>query len=349
MPRYSHLLEVKFNISDETQYYSGKSFYKKNIIDYVEVSADRIALSFDRSKKLNVADAFHSTNSIIRYELQRALCFYLVVHGTIPDVESVIYNCEGKTEAIEHEGFTNTWKNCNISITLPPESAKVIFESEKGMPFYVIITHFLKAQLDLFFHDRFRAAWSALNALYTYIDSVEKPKTDGKKNNREFKKIATLDEMLLKNRMAFAMEAVNHLEDESFWKRLNWYQVLSELRPDRFKKICNEKYTDAELLGYYYHYRSIFNGKQQEKHTEAEWSGVVRIIQNGQKTPIDRLRFLTCNYCYLLRNKSMHAERPYPLFIISDDVETRIEKKLTEIILLTIKDLFILYSGKIEY
>ena len=39
MPRYSHLLEVKFNISDETQYYSGKSFYKKNMIDYVEVRA----------------------------------------------------------------------------------------------------------------------------------------------------------------------------------------------------------------------------------------------------------------------------------------------------------------------
>ena len=149
--------------------------------------------------------------------------------------------------------------------------------------------------------------------------------------------------------MPNALDKVKKLESSAFWKRLNWYQVLSELRPDRFKEICNEKYTDAELLGYYYHYRSIYNGKQQEKHTEAEWSGVVRIIQNGQKTPIDRLRFLTCNYCYLLRNKSMHAERPYPLFIISDDVETRIEKKLTEIILLTIKDLFILYSGKIEY
>ena len=48
----------------------------------------------------------------------------------------------------------------------------------------------------------------------------------------------------------------------------------------------------------------------------------------------------------LLCNKSFHAERAYSLFIISEDIETGIEKTLTEIILLLAKELFDVYAGK---
>ena len=349
MPKYHHNLEVKFIISDETQYYCGISFFKKNVVDQVDVCANRITISFDRSKKLNVADAFHSPNSIIRYELQRALCFYLVVHGTIPDVESIIYTCEGKSESIEHEVFTNTWKNCDISFTLPVEKARVIFESEKGKPFYVIITHFVKAQLVLFSHDRFRAAWSALNGLYTYIDSVERSKnsTDSDQYVSEETKITMLSTVIKENDMMLASTKVKKLDAESSWKQLNWYLVLSNLSDKKFRKLNSGLYSDALLLEYYYQHRSIYNGKKQEKHKDEEWSSIIKKIERRKKTPIDRLRFLICDYCYVLRNKSVHAVRPYPLFIISEDVETKIEKTLTEIVLLTIKDLFIVYSGKI--
>ena len=81
---------------------------------------------------------------------------------------------------------------------------------------------------------------------------------------------------------------------------------------------------------------------------EESWAILKEKSTKKNNRPKDRLKFIVCRYCYMMRNKSFHAETIYPLFVISDDAETRIEKILTEVLLLTIKDLFILYSDKLN-
>ena len=163
----NHKLEVLFDTDKNNVIYDGIIYHSKQTTDNVTISQNSIAIGFDRSSKKKKEEILDSPRSIIRYHLQKALCFYLVTQGELPPVKDLVYTCGKETVSIQHEHFTCHWNNCKVSITLPVENAKVIFESEKGKPFYVIITHFLKAQLDHFSHDCFRSAWSTLNAFYT--------------------------------------------------------------------------------------------------------------------------------------------------------------------------------------
>lgn len=125
---------------------------------------------------------------------------------------------------------------------------------------------------------------------------------------------------------------------------MNGYIVFSNYDDKAFKQLKSGSYRDSFLLSYYCKHRAVFKKKQQSDG-EA-WKMLEQKIKKGTKAPKDRLKILISVYCYKLRNRSFHAERAYPLFIISEDVETEVEQILTEIILLTVKDLFQVYVNK---
>ena len=343
MAKYSHSLSVKFDSEDDELIYSGVSFYNKNIVDDIEIRKNAIIINFVRSSKMKTEMVLDSPKSNIRYHLQRTLCFYLAVIGNIPDVDSITFTCSGETVDIPHESFTGHWKNCDIDICLPVESAKVVFESENCKYFYIMISHFLKSQLDHFSHDRFRSAWSTLNAVYTYMDSINNEDTYRSENN----KLSTLMYIIDKNTMNYSVDRIKRLKNDDFWEHISWYNAFHDFSEKDFKSlISGSLYNDSELLGYICNHMRVFS--EEIINDEESWAILKEKSTKKNNRPKDRLKFIVCRYCYMMRNKSFHAETIYPLFVISDDAETRIEKILTEVLLLTIKDLFILYSDKLN-
>ena len=339
MPRYKQSLTVAFDTTDDTPLYSGICYYRNNLSDNIEIRRSGIFISFERSKKDKPGELLNTQNSIIRYYLQKALCLYLAVEGYIPKVSAITFTCNDKTVPIEHESFTHHWEDCRADICLDPKAAGIIFESDKGKPFYIMMTHFLKAQLDNFSHDRFRSAWSSLNCLYTYIDAL-----DNEGYRSEEKKLTTLANTMTDNTMPDSIKRVESLDTESFWKKLNWYNIFNSYSNKEFNRLVSGAYEDSFLLELICHYRDVF--KAEIKSNDKDWKKIEEKAEKNIYAPKDRLKFLICKYCYHVRNKSFHAERAYPLFIISEDTETRIEKELTQIILLTIKDLFNVYTAK---
>ena len=340
MPRYKQSLTVAFDTTDDTPLYSGICYYRNNLSDNIEIRRSDIFISFERSKKDKPGELLNTQNSIIRYYLQKALCFYLAVEGYIPKVSAITFTCNDKTVPMEHESFTHHWEDCRADICLDPKAAGIIFESDKGKPFYIMMTHFLKAQLDNFSHDRFRSAWSSLNCLYTYIDRDPAYK----KKRQEWKKLETLSSAIDENEMSCSMEKISEFDMDSFWKKLNWYNIFSAYNEDELNRLAKDFYTDSMLLKLYCGHRAVFSEKIQSN--DKAWDKIEKNAEKNIYAPKDRLKFLICKYCYHVRNKSFHAEKAYPLFIISEDAETRIEKELTQIILLTIKDLFNVYTAK---
>ena len=53
----------------------------------------------------------------------------------------------------------------------------------------------------------------------------------------------------------------------------------------------------------------------------------------------EQLRFLTISYCYMLRNRSFHADKPYPVFGLFDESGKSTEDVLTRLLLYVIRDL----------
>ena len=254
MPRYKQSLTVAFDTTDDMPLYSGICYYRNNLSDNIEIRRSGIVISFERSKKDKPGELLNTQNSIIRYYLQKALCLYLAVEGYIPKVSAITFTCNDKTVPIEHESFTHHWEDCRADICLDPKAAGIIFESDKGKPFYIMMTHFLKAQLDNFSHDRFRSAWSSLNCLYTYIDAL-----DNEGYRSEEKKLTTLANTMTDNTMPDSIKRVESLDTESFWKKLNWYNIFNSYSNKEFNRLVSGAYEDSFLLELICHYRGEFD------------------------------------------------------------------------------------------
>ena len=339
MSKYRQAIKVIFDTVHELPLYSGICYYRKNLSDHISIRQDSIEITFERSKKDKPEELLDTQNSVIRYYLQKALCFYLAVEGSIPEVKDITFTCNDKTVSVEYEGYAKYWKNCRVWTCLSSEAARIIFEGPEGKPFYIIMSHFLKAQLDHFSHDRFRSSWSCLNGLYTYLDGLQ---NNGYRS--EEKKISTLFRILGGNELPVSLAKIESLDEEGFWRKLKWYNILSDYKQKNFSQLCSAKYSDSMLLELFCRHRAVF--AEEISSDDEGWEKLQRKAEEGKTVPKDRLKFLVCEYCYKVRNRSFHAERAYPLFIISEDTETGIEKELTEIILLLVKEMFEMYVGK---
>lgn len=355
MKKIKHILRVSFKRKDMSILYDGCSFVSKILSDDILIKRNKIEIVFYRSKKMKKSEVLDSPNSYIRIHLQKCLCFYLAVTGEIPVVKSVTFVCGKESVEIEHEGFTQTWKNCFAEINIPAENAKCIFEGGREYIFYVMLTYFIKAQLDNFSHDRFRAAWSALNAIYSFIaehniklqESLKKKKSS---IPQERDKLCVLKRVIESKRMENALAKIKELDDE-FWKNISWYSLLAQKDRGKTKEYYCNCYDDRYLLELIK--KNALGISQKDKKNQENQIEIIddqlldeldsKIKMNVEK-PEDRLKFIIRKECYSRRNDSFHANKPYPIFVISNNVETDFENTLTEIVLLLFKDLFIMLS-----
>lgn len=330
MARFEYHLTVSFDTTENKLLYTGNSWYRKGVEDEIDIRQNSIDIIFTRSSKVD-ADYIFKPLSPVRYELYRAACFYLAVVGTLPLVRSIVLTGGKESISLDVERLTRHWNNCQITVLLKPETASKCFLQD-GKNAYIVLTYFLKAQLDSFPYDGFRAAWSGLNALYSTL--VEK---DSEKD-----KLKKLKDLMTKSDMPETSAYVATLDDR-FWKRLEWYNYVRNL---------NGKTVDDDLqrIGTKTLDRTIYTHladeirKRNKRDKEFDRDRLEKLISkplNSRKDSIkEKYLFLVTEYCYMLRNRSFHAARPYPVFGLFDEENQSTQEQLTEVILHSIADLF---------
>ena len=323
-------LTVSFSTAGKELLYHGISWYNSKIIDTLEITEDKIVIIFERSEKPDPKEYICSSSSPVRYQLYRAACFFLAVTGSIPSIEKIELNDGEQSIKQDKSILTPHWEHCRIGITIPKETASRCF-GEGGKVYYTILTYFLKAQLDAFPHDGFRAAWSCLNGIYNQLSESQYEKD----------KLAALREMIRSHRLEEA-EGMAKTLDEDFWKHLQWYNYV------QWKGISNVEeairinlYQDEVLFRKLSAYLCDLLQKDDPAKAEEIAGTAERFLRKKTKKPNDRLRFIVTDYCYMLRNRSFHAGRPYPIFAAYSEKGSTVEEQLTALILLTIKDILV--------
>lgn len=329
-----YCLSVLFDKADDQILYSGISFYRKNLIDRLEIRKNCIKLFFTRTKEFSINDCLYVSTAPTHFEIQRALTFYLAVMGNIPEVKSISLIRREEEEYLSDMSYTSHWSNCRVQITYEPEVASRIFAEDGRWP-YIIMTYFLKAQLAPFSLDKFHASWSCMNAFYNKYGETGQ--------ERESEKISKLENAIIGREMSATEQYMTELEKTDFWDRLQWYNFAKHRntakkgkKPRVQERIYNnDRYPDAQLFERLTKYipNSDFSEEQQEKFVSEK-------MKTYEKRYDVQIAWLICEYCYMLRNRGFHAAKPFPLFSLADIGETKsIYTILSEIILLTVYDL----------
>ena len=341
-----HQLIIQFSKQKRSLIYQGRSCLRKNLTDDIAIYHDRILLTFDRKKPVQLQDCLFSRKSLFRYEIQKALCFYLAVTGGLPEVKRISLQRKDVEQVQENIAFAESWQKCHVERLLDTSVAAQIFDSgEKAKAAYIALTYYLKAQMDHFSHDRFRAAWSGLNVLYT----ARAPQNAAK----EWEKIEALKQYFEKDSLSEVRDFVREL-DEQLWKKLDWFSYTRNLCTNESGKVLSInkiiqrvfELRDSMLITNITDYMGAVvytdqegnYGKKEDLQRYRE--EIDRHIKESGNSDTGRAKFLIAGYCYMLRNRSFHAEKAYPLFVIGEeDAEKTVEEILTELILMTIEGL----------
>lgn len=327
MQKKVYTLYLRFAAKGKEIFYQGISRYNNRIIDSLEVAESYIAIRFCRTAKVNPTDYVYSESSPVRYQLYRAACFYLAVAGSLPKVKSIYLVEKGRKIELDMTHLTQNWANCHVEITLPKETAACCF-TEEDREYYTIITYFLKAQLDPFPHDAFRAAWSGLNAVYNRLSD----------SNYESDKLSALSEMIRTKRAPEAEKYAKQLDNE-FWKHIQWHNYVQWKTVPKVEEMvmCN-RYPDRTVYQKLSDYIiSVYETSQPEKARQIIQYSQAR-MKKKETNANDRVRFLVTEYCYMIRNRSFHAGKPYPIFNMKKEDCKTSEQQLTDLILLAIRD-----------
>ena len=334
MSKIKYCINVLFDLTDDGLLYSGQSFYKKNLIDQLEIRENCIKLFFTRIKEYSVNDCLYVSTAPTHYEIQRALTFYLAVRGSIPEVKSISLRKGEEEQYLSDMSYTTNWRNCKVQITYDLEVAAKIFAGDGKWP-YIVMTYFLKSQLASFSLDQFHAAWSCINAYYNKYSRIGM--------NREKDKLFKLDDEIRNRKLPMTEQRIKELEKTDFWDRLQWFNYVKHNnvakngeKPKMQQWLYNDdRISDRQLFERLAKYvpNPDFSKEQQE-------SFVSKKLKRFQKKYNVQIAWLICEYCYMLRNRGFHADKPFPLFSLSDIGETKsVENNLSEIILLTVYEL----------
>ena len=137
---------LKFRMDCAELLYDGESFYNRNIVDHLRITTDSIRITFERMRTARSEEYVYSERSTIRFQLYRAACYYLIVTGSLPEVETISLTWPGGAAELDKNLLINHWEHGDISVCWPRETAARCF-SENGRITYIVMTYCLKAQL----------------------------------------------------------------------------------------------------------------------------------------------------------------------------------------------------------
>ena len=340
--KFYYSLKVAFKNDSNTLLYSGKSFYNKSNSVDMTITENEIHIAFSRSKKFSKEDLFDTPSSQIRYHLQKALCFYLATVGSIPEVESMTFNTLDKvgenvtaSEEVSHKEFSSGWHKCKAEVTIPCEIGNMIFRNGEGYKrFYISLTYFLKSQLSKFSDDGLGWVWSSFNALYTYLYSYEN-QTDKEDRISEQAKINYFFEKRKTLKLKESVAYIKTLDKEIFWKNIGWYVYTENMHLERF----DNYYRDEIILSNIIKYANI-HGERKTPQSKTAYNRIKKCLEHHEICYKERVLFLICDYCYMLRNRIFHAGKSYPLFVISEKYETLFNNEIRKVMLLLLKDVY---------
>ncbi len=337
-------LSVEFDTKENEVLYDGEIWYRKNLIDMVRITADKIILTCQRANKADENFIF-SPNSPARNELYKAAVFYLCVTGAIPTVKRISLKNNDDTVKIDKDRLTRQWKGIKIEIPLDKTTAARCF-FEDGKICYIAMTFFLKAQMGSFSNDRFRAAWSGLNALYN-------PLTENNHDSDGLKKLRSL----IKDNGLSTTEKYLEESGSKLWDYLQWHNFIQTAERGCYKKKVAERlissyYQDYEVYSHLARYsleQKARYDKQKDKRNEEQFvtdnqvkklTDCLKKQEKARKTDYrEQASFIITEYCYAMRNRTFHGARPYPVFRTENDKEEIEEQMITDVLLHTISDL----------
>ena len=142
--------------------------------------------------------------------------------------------------------------------------------------------------------------------------------------------------------MADSTTFVGSLPD-SFWHDVNWGLFVKagmSRRKNRIDHILDQNGYKEALI-----YDKLVEAFCRERkkdcpdivaHLQKEHA---RRMQGRKRDPKAEMVFFVTEYCYMLRNRSFHAVRPYPIFDLFDESGNSTEALLTKLLLYVIRDL----------
>lgn len=367
MAKKTYILTLKFDkeVTKEApeELYKGDSYYRTNLQDQLLITENMIQLTCERSTKKDMNTILSSSKSPERFHIHRALSCYYAVTGELPELMELSLQVGNDKEYADAKAFSQAWPKEKLYITMDKAVIGKCVSgpckgSNKNMP-YVVLSYFLKAQNDSFSNDCFRAAWSGFNAFYGNLLQTRARECD---KIDELRKIIQDD----KSKLTESLKFVKALDDDSFWKTLNWYVFVTEsgwLRekvfptPKKKQSVMPKSiYEDTILLKYFTKYlialdegkvaELVKKGQIEEKEAEKR---LKTIEQNKQRTNDmletqkenlrQQIEFLSCDYCYKKRNRNYHGAVAFPIFSSSNGNHGSLEMRLVAFLLFLIKDL----------
>lgn len=325
MSKVKHTLLVRFKTPGRKLLYGGPSYYRENLIDWLEISEHRISIEFSREKRMSPEGCLSGPISPLRIQLQRALCYYLAISGTIPPLHGISLSINKEKTSLQHRHYTATWRNCRIPVLLDSQIAPKLFnDAAFGKHLYTALSYFVKAQLDSFVNDRFRASFSGFNALYSWCSPKE---------GTEAKKIKAFWERLGGCGFENSLVCLKRLEQEGLWRRLNWYNYVKGTRTS-METVC-QLYFDKAFIPQVLSLAGKIRTDPEEIKACRKHSGN---LAKAKHDPRRELKFLVSEYVYTLRNRAFHGVSAYPVFVIERSVESWQEEALAELLLNVLKD-----------
>lgn len=243
----------------------------------------------------------------------------------MPQINAIVLR-EGDIEQdVPHKHFSSKWYDFKLRHTMDVKNASNIFKNIPNRKCtYIALTFWIRSQLDLFPGDSFRTAWSGFNTLYTFTAPANA--------RREFQKIEAFWAILDPAKFTRSLTFVNQLNKEGIWISLDWESYIPK-KVNTFDEFLQIYHDDA------------YTSMACEVYCKKTFSPVEDIrakyeiyINSTETSPFIQLRFLVSGYSYFHRNRCVHGEREYPVFVISHAEEIYTEEKLCELLLFVIED-----------
>ncbi len=313
-------LIINFKTPKNKLLYSGVSFYNKNLIDQIMITGKKIELIFQRTRIKFDEDLIKSPRSNLRYQLHRALCYYLAINGEIPSVLDITLKSENQSLNLETSLITEDWANCRCDTLFESSDLNCIFQDQEySKPIYIALTYWLKSELSLFENDRFRALWSGFNALYKEIHPKERPKNNECEQLKYFK-----NEFMKQRHFEKSTDYLEGFVKEEFWNTLEWFnfirskslRYLFDIKKDNLIDFLDHHPDKKLLLIFTHHLSGIEKGNE---NILAQMTARKQYIAQCSTDYFSQLKFLLANYIYFMRNNYFHASKAYPLFNFGDN------------------------------
>lgn len=305
MGKKEYQLTVRFCTEKAAVYFEGESYLRSNLSDWISISSREICLTFARIKKPEASTLLFSPNSLFRYQLQKALCYYLAIACEIPKVERIWMATDREETDIDFQAFVQTWDNCRCRSYFKPEDLNVIFSSsEKAKFVYIALTYWLKNELSLFRNDGLRSLWSAFNALYGANTSS---------NDSETKKLNRFRSQVMRNEYyKNSISCMKELFGDTFWRNQGLYLYVSRTNAKYLEK-C--QYGDSVVLQTILRKLSSISKKTKEDETvRSAMEKIRQELGRCKENEYERLCFLVFEYVYYRRNRMFHGGQEYPVF-----------------------------------